>query len=191
MFSLISKRKVLCMMNLNSQNFNYKGVLVEVIQPIAKHTIPTVYNLVLRGGGAVSAKLQSEITGDRTGLKYLDIQIAILQELVDILTQEELTAILEHEMTHILNGDLEAANGKGKSGMIHQLDYELAADQGAVQAVGAAVTLAAQKKVERFTMSKLLKTDNDKLLNFFTWAFRTRIARKRFKALADQAKAAQ
>lgn len=61
--------------------------------------------------------------------------IVLIDEFVNVLSAEEREAVMHHEMEHILLGHTE---DHGENGIILRDDFELAADQAAVRAVGAA-----------------------------------------------------
>lgn len=165
------------------------GILVEVLAPGFKIFNPKLYNQLIMGGGAMAVKLASASITHPDVIRK-DVEIVMAEDIVARLTPEEFTAIVEHELAHILNGDLDDERAVGKK--YHVVDlYEQRADAAAVAKVGAAVTLSAILKVERYTTMAMLRTNSETIANIFNAIFRGRVGRKRIRVLKAIAREAE
>lgn len=157
------------------------GILVEVLTPGFKFFNPKLYNQVIMGGGAMAVKLV-DASIEHPDVIRKDVQIVMAEDIMGKLTPDEFTAIVEHELAHVLNGDLDDVNAAGKKFHIVE-KYELRADEAAVAKVGAAVTLSAICKVERYTTMTMLRTSSERFANIVNAIFRGRLGRKRIRVL--------
>lgn len=158
-----------------------EGVMVEYVARGFNTINPSMYRQLVIMGGFAAIKTKGSVI-NFPGAIHRDQQIAILEEFRDILTPDEFGAMMEHELAHIRNKDLENVPKGSGSGYAH-LEMEVLADKAGAAKYGPAVMKSAIEKSQRHQIKVLTTARNEKVLNFLSRFMRTKIMKKRLQAL--------
>lgn len=169
------------MFNLGFTVQYVEGVRLEIISDWMLSVNTTLRTRLWAGCGAVAVRLENPLVDPNTTRP--DICILMAEKLKEYLTEDEFNAILEHELAHIRNGDLDNLQISKKMKIQVNMDYEMAADQAAVAKYGAATLLSALTKIRRAQIENLLFIKNKKVIDFICRVFVDKVTRKRLAVL--------
>lgn len=169
------------MFNLGFTVQYVEGVRVELISDWMLSVNKALRMRLWSGCGAVAVRLDTPL--EDPNVSRPDICIIMAQKLKEYLTEDEFNAVLEHELAHVRNGDLDKIQTAKKKNIHVDLQFEMAADQAAVAKYGAATLLSALTKIRRAQVENLLFIKNKKIVDFICRVFVDKVTRKRLAVL--------
>lgn len=161
------------------------GIRVEIYSDWILAANPVLNRNLWNAGGAIGLRLQVPIEGSLADDPYVSIVMA--KELKERLGEAGFKAVLEHELAHIKNGDLNnipmSKAGKFKPVM----EFELAADKAAAEKHGALVMAQALENVVSLQLEKLFGIRNPKVNRFLKKILMSKMLRQRIRLLNQMA----
>lgn len=161
------------------------GIRVEIYSDWILAANPTLNRNLWNAGGAIALRLQVPVEGSLADDPHVSIVVA--KELKERLGESGFKAVLEHELAHIKNGDLNnipmSKAGKFKPVMV----YELAADKAAAEKHGALVLAQALENVVSLQLEKLFGIRNPKINRLLKKILMPKMLRQRIRLLNQMA----
>lgn len=169
-------------LNLGVDVSYIEGVRVEIISDWVINMNSGLRVQLWSGGGAMAVRMEKPLNDPNSTRQ--DIFIAIAKQLREALTDEQFNAILEHELAHIRNGDLDNTNLKKVNKTVINHDCELAADKAAVEKYGAKALYEALQIATTLQINNFVRVKNEKAVKVLKFLFTPMSMRKRLKMLS-------
>lgn len=123
-----------------AKEYSYNGVAVVEVSDTLRFINPDIFKVCMKAGGAVATTAMSDF--ELQGVTNKSGIVFVLDSLLARLSDEQKTALLTHETSHVLNGDVsmtaeqkaEALKGSKTTKILVLDEFEIRADKAGAEA---------------------------------------------------------